>query len=212
VEDGIVAGRIDLTALATSPVLRDGVVGTVRDWYAPQLDDDAVEAAYRRLAALASWPRTPYDGSRRHLAGLKNLTSGLISRFCQAVQQMVARSDLPLPMTRYVADLPVPEAIRAEIALLKGIAAHLVMKADDRVAAHARQRHLIAELVTALVAKGPDGLDPVFRRDFEGASDDAERLRVVVDQVASLTDVSAVERHRRLTSNRQECQVEPPRM
>jgi dGTPase len=187
-----------LAALAADEGLRSGVFDTVRDWYAPQLDEDTLEAAYGRLAGLAAWPQTPYDGSRRQLAGLKNLTSGLISRFCQAVQRTVARSDLPLPMTRYAADLPVPDAIRAEIALLKGIAAHLVMKADDRVAVHEQQRELIDELVAALWAKGPDGLDPVLRGDFEAAVDDAGRFRVVIDQVASLTDVSAVERHQTL--------------
>ncbi len=196
VEDGIVAGRIDLTRLSDDAELRCEVWATVRDWYAPTLTDDALEEGFHRLTSLSAWPRTSYDGSRRNLAGLKNLTSGLISRFCQAVQQAVTRGGLPFPLTRYAADLPVPEEVRAEIAMLKGIAAHLVMKADDRVAAHARQRMLIAELVDGLVLGAPGGLDPVFRIDFTSASDEGARLRVVIDQVASLTDVSAVERHR----------------
>jgi dGTPase len=39
---------------------------------------------------------------------------------------------------------------------------------------------------------------PAFRADYEAAGDDAERLRVVVDQVASLTDASALAWHDRL--------------
>ena len=35
--------------------------------------------------------------------------------------------------------------------MLKGVAAHYVMQADDRVALMARQRELLAELVEALV-------------------------------------------------------------
>jgi dGTPase len=39
---------------------------------------------------------------------------------------------------------------------------------------------------------------PTHRADFEAADSDAARLRVVVDQVASLTDASAVAWHQRL--------------
>jgi dGTPase len=38
-------------------------------------------------------------------------------------------------------------------------------------------------------------LDPVFVPDWHDAPDDAARRRVVIDQVASLTDASAVARH-----------------
>ena len=36
--------------------------------------------------------------------------------------------------------------------------------------------------------------------DWRAASSDADRLRVVIDQVASLTDLTAVEWHTRLTA------------
>jgi MFS family permease len=64
-----------------------------------------------------------------------------------------------------------------------------------RVALMERQRQLVAELVEALWARGVDALDPVFVEDWELACDDAGRRRVVIDQVASLTDASAVARH-----------------
>ena len=84
------------------------------------------------------------------------------------------------------------------MAVLKGIAAHYVMQADDRVALMTRQRELIAELVEALLARAPDALERAVRRRLGAAADDAARLRVVVDQVASLTDASAVTWHDRL--------------
>jgi dGTPase len=84
------------------------------------------------------------------------------------------------------------------MALLKGIAAHYVMQADDRVRAMARQRELLAELVEILVATGSEHLDRPFADDWAQAADDHARLRVVVDQVASLTDASAVAWHTRL--------------
>ena len=70
-----------------------------------------------------------------------------------------------------------------------------VMQADDRVSLMERQRELVAELVEGIWARGADALDPVFVADWDAAPDDAARRRVVIDQVASLTDASAVARH-----------------
>ncbi len=83
--------------------------------------------------------------------------------------------------------------------MLKAIASLYVMQADDRVSLMQRQRELVAELVEALWSRGEDALDAVFAGDWREASDDAARRRVVIDQVASLTDASAVARHQSLT-------------
>jgi dGTPase len=48
--------------------------------------------------------------------------------------------------------------------------------------------------------RGADALDPMFAGDWHEADDDAARRRVVIDQVASLTDASAVARHAALTA------------
>ena len=178
--------------------MRADVWDTVRDWYAPDTSSDELEAGFARLTSLEAWPRATYDGSRRQLAGLKNLTSRLINRFCSGVQDAVARADLPRPIIRYAGRIPVPAAVGTEIAILKGIAAHLVMKADDRVTALTVQRELIGELVEAIWTTGPASLEPAFVADWEASADDGERLRVVIDQVASLTDLSAVDRHQAL--------------
>ena len=77
--------------------------------------------------------------------------------------------------------------------MLKGIAAYYVMGAQDRIDLMVRQRELITELVTALLDRGESALEPSLRTTGATAADDAARLRVVVDQVASLTDISAVE-------------------
>jgi dGTPase len=192
VEDGIVAGRVDLATVDPAAVWQ-----TVREWYLPGATDDVLDATLTDLRAVGPWPTTPYDGSRRSLAALKNLTSDLIGRFCGAVQHATFAAG-PGPFVRYRADLVVPEATRLEIAVLKGIAAHYVMRADDRVTLMERQRQLLAELVAALVDRAPDALDRPFADDWRTASDDAARLRVVIDQVASLTDASALAWHARL--------------
>jgi dGTPase len=191
VEDGVVAGRVDLTRLDVEPVWE-----IVREWYLPEASDDQLAATLDGLRRVGSWPESSYDGSRRSLAALKNLTSDLIGRFCGAVQ---ASSGAPGEFSRYRADLVVPEQTRYEIAVLKAIAVHYVMRSDARRRLQQRQRELLAELVAVLVDRGPDALDRPFADDWRSAADDAARLRVVIDQVASLTDVTAVAWHRRLT-------------
>ncbi|MBS1698187.1 MAG: hypothetical protein JST25_07255, partial [Actinobacteria bacterium] len=48
---------------------------------------------------------------------------------------------------------------------------------------------------------GADVLEPAFAADFHAAGSDAERARVVVDQIASLTDQTAVDWHNRLVGD-----------
>ena len=192
IEDGVVAGRVDLSRLD-----RPAVWETVRDWYLPDATDAELDSVLDDLVGVAGWPTPPYDGSRRSLAALKNLTSDLIGRFCGAVQAATFASGEG-PFVRYRADLVVPAQTRVELGVLKGIAAHYVMRADDRVAAMARQRELLAELVEVLLRSAPDGLERPFAEDWRAAGDDSARRRVVIDQVASLTDASAVAWHERL--------------
>ncbi|WP_432479718.1 deoxyguanosinetriphosphate triphosphohydrolase [Nocardioides sp. GXQ0305] len=192
VEDGVVAGRIDLSRLD-----RPALFETVRGWYLPGVADDVLGPALDGLEAVQGWPSGAYDGSRRALARLKNLTSDLIGRFCGAVQDATFDS-APGPFVRHRADLVVPERARLEIGLLKGVAAHYVMQADDRVAARARERELLGGLVEVLLDRAPDELETAYADDWRRAPDDAARRRAVLDQVASLTDASAVAWHQRL--------------
>jgi dGTPase len=196
-EDGVVAERIDLGWLRDRSERR-AVWATLRDWYLPEAEDAALEEVLERLQQSPSWPTTPYDGSRGSLAVLKNLTSDLIGRFCGAVQEATHAAYGTGGLTRYAADLIVPEDTLLEIACLKGIAAHYVMRAEDRQANLRRQREVIADLVSVLRMRGPEVLDPAFRIDFGEATDDSGRLRVIIDQIASLTDASALAWHARL--------------
>ena len=61
----------------------------------------------------------------------------------------------------------IPEETWTEITALKGIAAYYVMQDDDRVALQARQRELLAELVTVLLDRAPDELDEAFLADWQ---------------------------------------------
>jgi len=197
VEDAVAAGRMDLTLLEDAGE-RAAVFDAVRDWYLPDASADDLQQAVSRLQATPGWPRRRYDATRPAQAALKNLTSELIGRFCSAVEDHTQAAHGAVRLTRYDADLQVPAHTREEIAVLKGLAAHYVMRTGDRVSVLQEQRDLLTELVQALDKAGSAGLEPVFRHDHDLASDDAGRLRVIVDQVASLTDASAVAWHRQL--------------
>jgi dGTPase len=199
-EDGVVGGRIDLGLLEHADE-RAATWQTVREWYLPQATDELLDEALGRIRAVTSWPGSSYDGSRRGQAALKNLTSDLIGIFCGSVQRATQREYGDSPLVRHQADVIVPTGTAHEIAVLKGIAAHYVMRAQDRVQLMERQRTLLHELFEAIWHRGSDALDPSLRQDFAEAADDAARTRVVVDQIASLTDGSAVTRHRDLLAS-----------
>jgi len=207
-EDGLQAGLITLGALRDAAEQKAVAALTAAEYCAPgSVTVDELREVFAGLLALPCWP-SAYDGGLESLAALKNLTSELIGRFCRAAQQatLAAASApaTPVPaagparLTRYAADLVVPVQQRLECALLKGVTAQYVMSRAGAAENQARERELIAELAAAVRAGAPATLDPVFRPAYAAAVSDQERLRVVVDQIALLTDTSATAWHRRL--------------
>lgn len=197
VEDGVVAGHIDLAALNDAGLQRD-VWATTQAWYLPDASPEELTEAFRRLRALPEWPESGYDGTRAALAALKNLTSRLIGRFCAEVTSATRAAYGTGSLQRYAAELVVSRSVAVEVGVLKGVAAHLVMRTEDHLGLLDGQRVVVTELVEAIRARAPQSLQPQFRSDFLAAPDDIGRLRVVVDQVAHLTDASALAWHARL--------------
>ena len=193
-EDSLVSGPVRLEMLA-DPVERRHVCEVAVKLYAEDADPAELEERFADLLAQPYWPRG-YDGTHRTLAALKHLTSWLIGRFCVAAEAATRAAFGPGPLTRYAADLIVPRATHLEVAALKAVTAHYVWISHE--ATRARQREIILELAAALTERAPDGLDPLFAAMYAEAASDQARLRVVVDQIASLTDTSALARHGRL--------------
>jgi dGTPase len=194
-EDGVEAGLVKLDHLGDVESWADVVIAAT-GYYLPDAEPAELESGIRSLIELPCWP-SAHDGSLNSLAALKNLTSQLIGRFCQAAEAATREAYGRGPLTRYDADLIVPRASRVECALLKAVTAHYVMNREGVAAIHSRQRTLLLELVNQLKAQNGEGLEPLFRTAWAAATHDAARLRVIVDQVASLTDTSAVIWHRR---------------
>ncbi|MBM9464566.1 deoxyguanosinetriphosphate triphosphohydrolase [Aeromicrobium sp. YIM 150415] len=188
VEDGVVGGWFDLVEGLDLP----RVFAVARDWYDPEADDDRLGAALERLQGMPEWPSARFDGGRASRAVIKSLTSALIGRFAVAAQRATTARWGDGPLVRFEADLELPQETVDEILVLKAIAAHHVMLSADRTALLAEQRELLEALVAELACTGDKHLDADLIGDFRSADDDAGRLRVVIDQVASLTDLSAV--------------------
>ena len=193
VEDAIASGWLDPRVLRSDDM--DRVLDVAARTYAPDLGSDVLGGALDRLLASDAVP-SAYDGSRADLARLKDMTSRLIGHFVLVVERATRERHGPGPLCRYEADLVVPDETRAECSVLKAIANHFVMTTDERLSVMAEQREIVHDLVQAYADHPVERLDVAFRADHAAASDDACRLRVVVDQVASLTDVRALALHR----------------
>ncbi|MBU8856483.1 MULTISPECIES: deoxyguanosinetriphosphate triphosphohydrolase [unclassified Micromonospora] len=200
VEDGIHGGYVDLRPLLADADERRALCADVAAAYSGEGPEDLGEVLADLLADPVLAPLAAYDGSHRALAALKATTSVLTGRFAAGVVAATEQRHGPGPHRRYDADLVVPRRIRAQCALLKGIALRYVMRRPGAQDRYARQRDVLSGLVAALLERAPDALDPVFAPLWRDAGDDATRLRVVIDQVASLTDPAALAWHARLVS------------
>ncbi|MGW7045477.1 deoxyguanosinetriphosphate triphosphohydrolase [Streptomyces avermitilis] len=200
VEDGLHAGHIDPNCLHAEPE-RQAVFAVAIGRYVPADTDPAELAeALDRLLDQEWWPHG-YDGSAVAQARLKDATSQLIGRFCLAAEGATRATYGNGRLTRYAAELVVPRAARLECAVLKAVADWYVMQRAEQERLRADQRVVVAELAEALTARAPEGLDPQFWALFDEAADDRARKRVIVDQIASLTDVAARSLHARLTGH-----------
>lgn len=188
-EDGIHAGHVRPAALDDASE-RAAVVDLARERY---FSDGAqwLDLAADTLPTCAFWVRE-FDGTTRGLVALKRMTSELIARFTAAAVDATRAAAGSARLSRYAGDLVIPVEQRAEAALLKAVAEHYVMRREESRQRQARQREQLAALVDALWDAGPAALEPWLRAAWVSAPDDAARRRVVIDQVASLTDTSAL--------------------
>lgn len=194
-EDGIHAGLIRLDSLRSAEE-RAQVCALAAAAYCDAAEPELAEV-FAALLDEGFWPPF-FSGDLASLAALKNLTSELIGRFCRAAEKATRDAGGPGRITRFAADLIVPRRALLECALLKAVVAHYVMGRTEAVAQQARERDIIADLVAGVRLGAPEALDPPFRADYLGATDDAAALRVVIDQVASLSDTAALVRYRAL--------------
>ena len=186
VEDGILSGRIDfgvlwdLVELAALAEKGARVFGGT--------PEELLEAA-DRLRGMALVSRAAdFGGSMQDLAALKAMTSELVSRFVTAAVTGTRQQFGEEALGRYAADLVIHEPVQAEVTLLKSVAVLYVMDESRHLANQQRQRERIFRVTDYLWRGGSGALDPMFSSWFDAAASDREARRVVIDQVASLTE------------------------
>ena len=195
-EDSLVSGQIKLDQLSDDlPKL----FKVAQQMYLADITESEMQSALNALQQLSCWPRY-YDGTHRSLARLKDLASQLIGRFAQAAEVATQEKYGDGDLTRYNANLVVPRAARVEVALLKSMAGHYVINAAESQIRYAEQQKILTQLVEAILASAPNTLESFFLQDWQRAQSDQARLRVVIDQVASLTDPGAITLHNRLVN------------
>ena len=198
IEDAIYGGHLNI-AILDSTSGRGEVVEVARTWYGDNFEAAKLDDALIRLGNLPSWPGS-FDGTLKSLSSLKNLTSTLIGRFCVSAQQATQEQFGTEPLTRYAADLIVPEAARYEVTVLKALAARFVMNREGADALYSRQRQQISDLVGVISADPERHLDRFHKDLWISAVTESAKYRVVIDQVAALTDVSLVQWHDRVAT------------
>ena len=197
-EDSLVSGQIKLDQLSNDlPKL----FIVAQESYLADITEAEMAHALTELQKLSCWPKY-YDGTHRSLARLKDLASQLIGRFAQAAEVATQEKYGDGDLTRYNANLIVPRQQRVEVALLKSMAGHYVINAAASQKRYAEQQQLLSELVEAILASAPSSLESFFLQDWQSAENDQQRLRVVIDQVASLTDPGAQILHAKLTGQK----------
>ena len=189
-EDAVVEGFIKLEQLKGS-AQEDAIVKEIERWNGNRIDSSVLAAALDRLQANQYW-LTSYSGTPKDAGQLKNLTSSVIGSFVSRTTTATFQANADSLFARYAADVIVPEEVEAEIAIFKGLASFFLMSLDDRVDFYDKQRKLLKELADYLLASNGKHLEGYSLEAWSKAKSDQEKHRVIVDQIAVLTDAAAV--------------------
>jgi dGTPase len=194
-EDFVRAGLVPLGLVAEDRTERKAFLDGQMKQYWEKSDDEIARLsnALDRIATLA--PRR-FDGSRVDRAKLKGFTSSLISKYIGSVKLL----------DNGIGDqsLQIDEDAQDEVTVLKGLTWNYVIRRKSLRTQRFGQRALIRDLFSIFddASKSPDDhaiFPRSFADDLETITTDRERLRVVADVIASMSETQVVEIHQRLT-------------
>ena len=188
IEDAIYGQHFSPLALDSEPEFKE-VVKLAATEYAPEINEDNLNKALNSLIKQSWWVKS-FTATQVDMAALKNMTSHLIGKFTEEIEQATKAGNKAENFTRYNANLIVPLETKAQIAVLKAVVNLFVMQRKGAAENYAKEQDLILNIVEGL-QNNPQKLDPQFKHQFDNAGSSKEAKRAVIDQVASLTDSSA---------------------
>ena len=188
IEDAIYGQHFSPLALNSEPEFKE-VVKLAATEYATEIDEDNLNKALNSLIKQSWWVKS-FTATQVDMAALKNMTSHLIGKFTEEIEQATKAGNKAENFTRYNANLIVPLETKAQIAVLKAVVNLYVMQRKGAAENYAKEQDLILNIVEGL-QNNPQKLDPQFKHQFDNAGSSKEAKRAVIDQVASLTDSSA---------------------
>ena len=197
-EDAVVSGFVDLATLADHD-FEEELISKISLWNGGAIPSERLRVALNDLRELPYWLKS-FNGDGQALGTLKNLTSALIGRFVSRTTDAIVDASPVDSMARFGARIMVPAQVEDEIAVLKGIVSAFLMSTEKRRPFYEWQRAILTELADALLAANGQHLDSYSTAAWQRSVSDEDRHRVIVDQVASLTDQSALTLHNRLVA------------
>ena len=195
VSDFYRAGLIPLDRLANDEGERERFMAAE----AQRLDLGPDEREHLReiFEDMAQWLPSdgPFTGSRLDRASLSSFTSSLIGRYINAVSMGRAEDGSPVAV--------VDRHTEREVQLLNGLTWYYVINSPALMSQRFGQRTLIRSLFGTLREAAESGRDvqifpPFYREMLEAAPDHEERLRVVADYIASMSEGQVIDMHQRL--------------
>lgn len=194
VEDSIVKGLFVPSCLYRVSEV-ENIIQATRDWYGTQWDAQLLEEALRTIGERFDMHESEFISTRENLARVKNVTSHFIGDFEKSIVYATEEKYGERPLIRYEGDIVIPQKTQYGIMALKGCAIYAAIWPKLKTIRSKEEQHVLSVLVETMAESGKKPsplLEPQYREDFLRADSDAQRLRAIIDQVASLTDVSAL--------------------
>ena len=189
IEDAVYANHLKME-IHTNTKDKQEIVELAKRDYAIDINLDVLEQTFDELVSQDWWLKR-FTPAQSDLAKLKNMTSHLIGKFTEEIEFATKNMYKDKVLTRYNANLVVPEKTKATIAILKSIVNLYVMQREGAKEKYAKEQEIIFKIYEGLINK-PQRLLPQFRDNLKSAQNSTEENRVFIDQIASLTDASAI--------------------
>lgn len=197
VEDFFRAGLIPLDRLVTDRSERDRFLQTIGDRRREEdpLPVDDLSRVFNALMDSAPMAM-PYRGSRSDRAIIRSFTSGLIDRYVTAVSLADPAGE--------GSPLRIEPIARMEVSMLKALTWYYVIESRSLVAQRFGQRRLIRALFGIFLDASASRRDwhifpAIYQELLETSHDDAGRIRLVADLIASMSEAHVTGIYQRLT-------------